>query len=680
MKKTFLLAALSLVCMTSWVRADETPDYTKGVLFLNEDWFGHQNGSMNYLRPDGSWDYRVFQKENPGMELGSTTQYGVIHGDKMYIVSKQVMESSTLGARITVCDAKTLKCLKQIKNIATDNSGKSIADGRAFVGIDAKKGYISASNGIYVFDLEKLEITGMIPGTGSDDGGLYTEQCGVMLKQGNKVFAVHQKKGLLVIDAENDMIQHTIAAPVEHVNGKATQRGFGAVVQSKDSSLWLSVAADLTGRGNTVDYFFRLDPKTLDTTRIALPAGYGLPISWYAWTADAFCASTQQNKLYWKKKSDGLFTSSVICCYDIDKNECTDFFDSQTLGWYIYCGAGFRVHPQTDEMYVSLYRDNLKQEYQTLRLDAEGKVLATYEMINHYWFPAMIVFPSASAVDTPGVSETFTFDDVKMWVGEGANRAALVVDWNSQKKDHALVWGYRWDGEANGYDMLAAIAKADPRFVFLSEKTAYGNAVAGLGYNENTPEQIKLIYGGEGTPQVITPIDGMAWADSSDYGNWSCSDSTALWQAEHWSVGYWSYYVKDKPEDDFGYAQTGPSDRKLVNGSVDGYSFAITSDPATGAAPRTPYEFVLPYKRDTLSNVSQMEVAVAKVYPNPTTDVVNVEVPEKALLEVFDMSGRLLLRRPVAAGMQTIRLDKSGLYFLRLTTQGKIYINRLIRR
>ena len=70
----------------------------------------------------------------------------------------------------------------------------------------------------------------------------------------------------------------------------------------------------------------------------------------------------------------------------------------------MYCGAGFRVHPQTDEMYVSLYLDNLRQTYQTVRLNPGGELLASYEMIDNYWFPAMVIFPETLPV-SPGLPE-----------------------------------------------------------------------------------------------------------------------------------------------------------------------------------------------------------------------------------------------------------------------------------
>ena len=45
-------------------------DYTQGVFIVNEDWYGHQNSTMNYIIPDDPdrnyWHYRVIQAENPG--------------------------------------------------------------------------------------------------------------------------------------------------------------------------------------------------------------------------------------------------------------------------------------------------------------------------------------------------------------------------------------------------------------------------------------------------------------------------------------------------------------------------------------------------------------------------------------------------------------------------------------
>jgi len=63
---------------------------------------------------------------------------------------------------------------------------------------------------------------------------------------------------------------------------------------------------------------------------------------------------------------------------------------------------------------------------------------------------ALLLQPLSAAVAT---ANPFSFDDIQFWVGEGANRAALAVDWSyASTEPPALVWGYRWDGMADGID------------------------------------------------------------------------------------------------------------------------------------------------------------------------------------------------------------------------------------
>lgn len=378
-------------------------DYTKGTFIVNEDWFGHQNSTVNFLTNQGEWIYKVFQKENPGMELGTTTQYGAIYGDKFFIVSKQAKDpgASVTGGRFTVCDSKTLKCIKQFENIATKEDGSSKADGRAFLGVDEHKGYISTNNGIYIYNIDTKEMEGQVKGSGNpnDDpyGSLYYGQVGTMLRVNDKVFAVHQSAGVLVIDANADTLTRVIQAPTETVNGKETLRGFGSIVLSKDGNLWISVAANQTGSGATAPYIYKMNPNTCDTTRINMPEGIYPPAnSWYAWTADGFCASKQNNCLYWNGGNSSWFSGKQIFKYDIDKNEFKSIINLADSDWKLY-GACFRVDPVTDELYASLYHDFSDPTHVLFKYDNEGKELTQYSMINNYWFPAMPVFPDNEA-------------------------------------------------------------------------------------------------------------------------------------------------------------------------------------------------------------------------------------------------------------------------------------------
>lgn len=50
------------------------------------------------------------------------------------------------------------------------------------------------------------------------------------------------------------------------------------------------------------------------------------------------------------------------------------------------------------------------------------------------------------------------FDDIQFWAGTGTNRAALVIQWPDEANPTSVVWGYRWNGEANAQQMMFALA------------------------------------------------------------------------------------------------------------------------------------------------------------------------------------------------------------------------------
>ena len=379
-------------------------DYTQGVFFVNEDWYGHQNSTVNFLTNDGEWIYRVVQKENPGVELGCTNQYGAIYGDRFYLIAKQAKDpgASITGGRLTICDAKTMKVLKQFANISVDGNGNSNADGRGFLGVDEHKGYVGTSNGIYVLDLDELELRGVV--TGSENNQLYDGEVGNMVRVGDRVFAVHRDKGLLVINPATDQVEQVI----EGIDGW----GFGSVVLSKDGNLWLSLAST-SGSGAADTRIMKVSPYTLQTEVIDLPEGiYGPANSWYAWTPDCFCASQQQNVLYWNGGNSSWFSGYTVYKYDIDKNEFSTYIDynGDPDGWQIY-GCSFRVSPEGDEAYVSLFKGFGDPTYVVRKYDADGCQLAEYPMTQNYWFPSLPVFPdNAEPVVTNPDAVNMTLD------------------------------------------------------------------------------------------------------------------------------------------------------------------------------------------------------------------------------------------------------------------------------
>lgn len=441
-------------------------DYTQGVFFVNEDWYGHQNSTVNFLTNDGEWIYRVVQKENPGVELGCTNQYGAIYGDRFYLIAKQDKDpgASIAGGRLTICDAKTMKVLKQFANISVDGNGNSNADGRGFLGVDEHKGYVGTSNGIYVLDLDELELRGVV--TGSENNQLYDGEVGNMVRVGDRVFAVHRDKGLLVINPATDQVEQVI----EGIDGW----GFGSVVLSKDGNLWLSLAST-SGSGAADTRIMKVSPYTLQTEVIDLPEGiYGPANSWYAWTPDCFCASQQQNVLYWNGGNSSWFSGYTVYKYDIDKNEFSTYIDynGDPDGWQIY-GCSFRVSPEGDEAYVSLFKGFGDPTYVVRKYDADGHQQAEYPMIQNYWFPSLPVFPdNAEPVVTNPDAVNMTLDapvkvSLENIATDADNMDAAIVKTVKSVSDESV--------------LKAEIQNGDLVVTPLSE----GNATVTLGINSN---------------------------------------------------------------------------------------------------------------------------------------------------------------------------------------------------
>lgn len=176
------------------------------------------------------------------------------------------------------------------------------------------------------------------------------------------------------------------------------------------------------------------------------------------------------------------------------------------------------------------------------------------------------------------------FDDIDYWVGSGTNQAALVIDWNDGISPVSLAWGFQWDGVATGWEMLTAIAAADPRLTLVTHPNH--EAIFGL-YYDLTDTNSGFVAGTPGN--LGGPEDGAANNPGDHY-------------AEGWYDGYWAYslfggdyeydiYNNSPPYEYLGtgtYDEPGSSDypvtwesgnigagfRELADGYWDAWSFA----------------------------------------------------------------------------------------------------------
>lgn len=347
-------------------------DYTQGLFLVNEDWYGWDNGTVNFLTSDGRWVYRAFRRENPGETLGVTTQYGAIYGGRFFFVSKQASSTAdaSTGGRLVVADALTLK-----KVAAFDEIG---GDGRAFVGVDEHTAYIGTSSGITRLDLESMSLGETIAGTGGE-GGLYAGQIGAMVRAGSYVFAAKQSVGVLVIDAATHTLHTTIDLPT-----------ISTLTLGRDGGVW---AADATS-------LVRIDVATLETRSRLLPDDCRVSSTWGAWNAGSLCAAYRNNFLYFANEK-----GNQIARYHIPTDELdADFFTLPDQGRaYVqqFQGAGLRVDPRNDRLIVTATQSGYLSHYMNNWVHVvdglSGELLGTIELEPYYWFPALPVFPDNEA-------------------------------------------------------------------------------------------------------------------------------------------------------------------------------------------------------------------------------------------------------------------------------------------
>lgn len=376
---------------------DRTPyeGYQDGTFILNEAWFGHENGDMNFLTADNELMYRVYERENAGEAFGATPSSGIVYGGKMYVMSKQDVDGGDLstngGGRLVVFDAKTLK---KIAGFASIGGG----DGRSVVGVNPDKVYLGTTAGIFTFDVKNMALGNLIEGTAG--GSSYSGQIGDMLKAGKYVFAAKQSTGTIVIDTETDEVVKTIE-----------NSDIQGITQAYDGKVWLGSTSKIE----------RLNPESLEIdSTVTLPSGVSVDCSWGAWRPTPFCASRTKNVLYWNGMS-GWNNSPDYYRYEIG----TDISDIKPI--FTLTGMAGTDETKTQTPYGSVRYDdrtgnmiitttqygwgtNYEHNWVHLVDGTTGELKKSIKMKQYYWFPELPIFPDKYAPEFVNVGESVSID------------------------------------------------------------------------------------------------------------------------------------------------------------------------------------------------------------------------------------------------------------------------------
>lgn len=407
-----LTGAVAAVSTKFSISKKAVEDYTDGILFLNEGWFGHDAGSINFLSNDGDWTYDAFLRNNPDQHLGITSQYGQCFGDKLYVVSKQAEgEGSGKGGVFTVIDAASLKFVGRISQLPDEQS-----EPRAFCAWNEHKGYLSTKDHTYVIDLDKLEAVSVVPGS-----DVYTkfDSNGEMLRYGNHVFAIRQSSGVDAIDPETDDVVKIEAELAE------------AFAVTPDGSLYVATR-------NEANEFVKISPYDLSIVeKYDIDADRAkIANVWTTWRKAPLAADITTNTVYYvtqKEIDNSPAGARSIARYDFDSREFTETFitlpgvaDGESADWILY-GEGVSVDPRSGMILLTAVEAGYGSHYSHNRVfvadPATGKLLDDRTLIleTNYWFPAMAMYPgfeapavNVSDFDLAAQPDTFTLDVASM--------------------------------------------------------------------------------------------------------------------------------------------------------------------------------------------------------------------------------------------------------------------------
>lgn len=73
-------------------------------------------------------------------------------------------------------------------------------------------------------------------------------------------------------------------------------------------------------------------------------------------------------------------------------------------------------------------------------------------------------------------------------------------------------------------------------------------------------------------------------------------------------------------------------------------------------------------------------LAGISLYPNPNDGMFQICVPVNADIEVFNTNGRTVKKFEVSAGTTSVRLEHSGIYFVRVRANGQTALRKVVVR
>jgi hypothetical protein len=269
-------------------------------------------------------------------------------------------------------------------------------------------------------------------------------------------------------------------------------------------------------------------------------------------------------------------------------NTFLPILDAHAAGW----PRAKKLHRKNEACGSGLCRAFLRNR--AIRVSLAGKPKRDRQLMKKTFLGLLLAAPLACLQAQAPVQG---FNDIRFWAGSGTNQAALVLQWNDSGIPASLVWGYRWNGNATGLDMLRAVAGttriadlagdplgsdygADARLALDLVQYSFGLSVVSLDYAD-----------AQGAQRTQSDWDSGYWeyfirGGNFEYTNWGEAEPSlyAIPGSPDYAAGMWLS------------SPIGAGDRPLIDGAWDAYSFAAGFASQSVAQPvAVPIPLPVPY-------------------------------------------------------------------------------------
>jgi hypothetical protein len=81
-----------------------------------------------------------------------------------------------------------------------------------------------------------------------------------------------------------------------------------------------------------------------------------------------------------------------------------------------------------------------------------------------------------------------------------------------------------------------------------------------------------------------------------------------------------------------------------------------------------------------INSISDLEKDNLHIYPNPVNGILNVNTSSPCEMEILDISGRVILSKPLISGKNQINIENQnpGLYYLRLKGKETVLVEKIV--